>query len=86
MDFIKRVLPDSKWHLCLVPLVKSPGKVQRRLNVAAGLLTRERSYQRSGIGKSGVAFEGESWAGKSSGGGQTRAGDTLKATKAGNHS
>ena len=86
MDFIKRVLPDSKWHLCLVPLVKSPGKVQRQLNVATGLLTRERSYQRSGIGKSGVAFEGESRAGKSSGGGQTRAGDTLKATKAGNHS
>ena len=41
-----------------------------------------------GVGKIGtwVALEGESWAGKSSGGGQTRAGDTLKATMAGTHS
>ena len=86
MDFIKRVLPDSKWHLCLVPLVKSPGKVQRRLNVAAGLLTRKRSRQRSGKIGTWVAFQGKSRAGKSPGGGQTRGGDTLKAILAGNHS
>ena len=86
MEFIKRAPLDSEWHLCVASLVESPGKVQRRLNVAAGLLTRERSRQRSGKDGTWAALEGESWAGKSPIGGQTRRDDTLKAILAGNHS